>query len=68
MTELHVSMTQPGTAVGTLPYMAPEQLRGQPVQMPGDVWALGVVLYEMAAGTLPFNGTHVLRVERGHLE
>ena len=56
VTELHVSMTQPGTAVGTLPYMAPEQLRGQTVQMPGDVWALGVVLYEMAAGTLPFNG------------
>ena len=56
VTELHVSLTQPGTAVGTLPYMAPEHLRGQPTQMPGDVWALGVVLYEMAAGTLPFKG------------
>ncbi len=56
VTELNVSLAQPGTAVGTLPYMAPEQLRGHNAQMPSDVWALGVVLYEMATGTLPFGG------------
>jgi len=41
---------------GTLPYMAPEILRGESVDARGDLWALGVVLYEMASGRLPFEG------------
>src|SRR5204863_9640413 len=41
---------------GTLPYMAPEMLRGEPVDARGDIWAFGVLLHEMASGTLPFQG------------
>src|SRR5207247_10746239 len=42
--------------VGTLPYMAPEVLRGQKGGQLSDLWALGVLLYEAAAGRLPFRG------------
>ena len=41
---------------GTLPYMAPEILRGEPADSRSDLWALGVVLYESASGRLPFEG------------
>ena len=42
--------------VGTLPYLAPELLRGDPANPSTDIWALGVLLYELASGTQPFQG------------
>jgi len=48
--------TGPGVLVGTLQYMAPEQLRGEPVHPSWDLWALAVVAYEMVAGVHPFAG------------
>jgi len=50
------SLTETHAVAGTLPYMAPEQLRREPVDARSDIWALGVVLYEMAVGARPFQG------------
>jgi len=50
------SKTQTGAMLGTLAYMPPEQLRGQHADAQGDIWALGVVLYELLAYQRPFTG------------
>lgn len=51
-------ITQTGTTIGTVSYMSPEQLKNNKVDKRSDVWAYGVVLYELFTGALPFQGIY----------
>ncbi len=55
------ALSQEGVLLGTVPYMAPEQLKGQPADARSDLFALGVVLYQMALGEHPFPAKGVVR-------
>jgi len=60
-------LTLPGTAIGTPAYMAPEQAAGDSVDARSDLYALGVVLYELVTGRVPFNATTPMVVMLKHI-
>ena len=54
--ETYLGVTEDGSLIGTVPYMAPEQLEGRPPDARSDIWALGCIIFEMTTGERPFKG------------
>src|SRR5215218_7869374 len=62
------NLTRPGQALGSLDYMAPEQIRGDKVSAATDVYAMGCMIHECLTGTPPFGGRPSMRVLFAHLQ
>ena len=62
------ALTMAGTVMGTPDYMSPEQASGTPADFRSDIYSLGVVLFEMFTGRLPFTGEKVMTVILGHIQ
>ena len=60
-------MTEAGSIVGTAQYLSPEQARGAPVDQRSDIYSLGIVLYEMLTGKVPFTGDTPVEIAMKHL-
>jgi len=61
------TMTQTGTVLGTAHYLSPEQARGQDVGVTSDIYSVGVVLYEMTTGKVPFDGENPVAIALKHV-
>ena len=66
--DVSAPLTSSGDLLGTVNYMAPEQAQGQPLDARADLYALGVILYELATGRLPFTGDSPVAVLLGHIQ
>src|SRR5215510_2333882 len=61
-TKTDAFLTQAGTIIGTPQYMSPEQCQGKPLDPASDIYSIGILLYEMLGGAVPFDGESVLQV------
>jgi serine/threonine-protein kinase len=61
------TMTEAGSILGTAHYLSPEQAKGQPVEAASDLYSLGIVMYEMITGRLPFNGDNPVSIAMQHV-